>query len=141
MTTTPSDASKANENKGASAPDAVATPAGATEERIRDILRQVVDPEVGVNIVDLGLVYRVETTPEAVAIEMTMTSPACPMGEMILDDVHAALGAALPENCAIDVNLVWEPPWNPSMMAERTRLHFGWEADADANNADAGDPA
>lgn len=135
MTTTPSDASQANENKGEfndfSAPDGVATGA-----QIRDILRQVVDPEVGVNIVDLGLVYRVETTPDAVSIEMTMTSPACPMGDMIIDDVHAALGAALPEDCAIDVQLVWEPPWNPSLMAERTRQHFGWTADADA-----GDPA
>lgn len=101
------------------------------EERVRDILRQVVDPEVGVNIVDLGLVYRVEADVERVAIEMTMTSPACPMGEMILDDVHAALRAGLPENVECDVRLVWEPPWNPSMMAERTRLHFGWQADID----------
>lgn len=110
-------------------------------DAVRALLRQVIDPEVGANIVDMGLVYEVEVGADNILIRMTMTSPACPMGEMILDDVHAALGAALPENCAIDVNLVWEPPWNPSMMAERTRLHFGWEADADANNAaDAGDP-
>jgi metal-sulfur cluster biosynthetic enzyme len=99
------------------------------EERVRSILRRVVDPEVGMNIVDLGLIYRIEATPEHVAIDMTMTSPACPMGEMILDDVRAELGAALPENCGTTVNLVWEPPWEPSMMADRAKAHFGWEAD------------
>lgn len=102
-----------------------------TEEEVLSALRGVIDPEVGVNIVDLGLVYRVEASPQQVVVEMTMTSPACPMGEMILDDVHTALGAALPEGCAIDVALVWEPPWDPSMMAAHTKLHFGWQAEID----------
>lgn len=101
------------------------------EKRVRDILRQVVDPEVGLNIVDLGLLYRVEATPQHVEIDMTMTSPACPMGDMILDDVHAALDAALPADCEKTVHLVWQPPWEPSMMAERARQHFGWD-DEDA---------
>lgn len=95
-------------------------------EKIRDILRKVVDPELGANIVDLGLVYRIEPSPESVVIEMTMTSPACPMGDMIMDDVNDALAAALPENCRPDIRLVWEPPWEPSMMSERVKAHFGW---------------
>lgn len=99
------------------------------EQQVRDILRQVIDPEVGMNIVALGLVYRVETAPAGVVIEMTMTSPACPMGEMIIDDVHAVLAKALPETIKPDVRLVWEPPWNPSMMDAATKLHFGWTPD------------
>jgi len=104
-----------------------AHPANSPEvEAIRAILRKVVDPEVGVNIVDLGLVYRIDVAPQHLVIEMTMTSPACPMGEMIMDDVYAALAAALPESCQPEIRLVWEPPWDPSMMAERTRQNFGW---------------
>lgn len=95
-------------------------------EAIRDILRQVVDPEVGVNIVDLGLVYRIDATVDSLLIEMTMTSPACPLGEMIMDDVHAALAAALPVACQREVRLVWEPPWAPSMMSPRAKLDLGW---------------
>lgn len=106
-----------------------AAPAGdqISADRIRDILSSVIDPEVGVNIVALGLVYRIEATPARLAIDMTMTSPACPMGEMILDDVHAALAEALPDSLQPEVNLVWEPPWEPSMMSESTKQHFGWK--------------
>ncbi len=101
--------------------------AGLDEQQVRDVLRQVIDPEVGRDIVSLGLVYRVETAPGSLMIEMTMTSPACPMGDMIVDDVHAALAKALPDTIQPDVRLVWEPPWNPSMMDEATKQHFGWE--------------
>lgn len=104
---------------------AAATP--PEEQQIRDILRQVIDPEIGRDIVSLGLVYRVEPGADRVLIEMTMTSPACPMGEMIMEDVHAALAKALPATIKTEVRLVWEPPWNPSMMDEATKQHFGWE--------------
>jgi metal-sulfur cluster biosynthetic enzyme len=96
------------------------------EESIRELLRRVVDPEVGANIVDLGLVYRIDIAPARVAIAMTMTSPACPMGEMILDDVRAALADGLPPDWQAEVALVWEPPWTPALMSERTRRNFGW---------------
>lgn len=109
--------------------EAATTAAGhhPDEQQIRDILRQVIDPEVGRDIVSLGLVYRVEVAAGRLLIEMTMTSPACPMGEMIMEDVHAALARALPGTMAPEVRLVWEPPWNPSMMDEATKEHFGWE--------------
>ena len=101
------------------------------EASIRNLLRRVVDPEVGMNIVDLGLVYRVEATPQRVLVEMTMTSPACPLGEMITDEVKDVLARALPPGCATDILLVWEPPWQQSMMSAAGKWHFGWEDPAD----------
>ena len=95
-------------------------------EQVRQILRQVIDPEVGINIVEMGLVYRVESLPEHVLIEMTMTSPACPMGDLIEDDARAALADGLPQDRQVELRLVWEPPWDPSMMTESAREHFGW---------------
>ncbi len=95
-------------------------------ELIRDALRKVVDPEVGANIVDLGLVYRIELSGRQLLIEMTMTSPACPMGDLIVDDAHAELDRVLPPDVSVNLQVVWEPPWNPSMMSEQCRLRLGW---------------
>lgn len=92
------------------------------------ILRRVVDPEVGMNIVDLGLVYRIDTA-DGIVVEMTMTSPTCPMGDLILDEVRHELAEALPDEPPADIRLVWEPPWNPSMMSGRARMNFGWQDD------------
>ena len=99
---------------------------GPDEQQVRDILRRVIDPEVGMNIVDLGLVYRVDAGPDGVLIEMTMTSPACPLGEMITDEVKDVLARHLPPSCKTEVRLVWEPPWQQSMMSEAGKRHFGW---------------
>jgi len=93
---------------------------------IRDALRKVVDPEVGANIVDLGLVYRIELNGRQLLIEMTMTSPACPMGDLIVDDAHAELDRVLPPEVSVNLQVVWEPPWNPSMMSGVARDFFGW---------------
>mgnify|MGYP001186305282 FL=1 len=95
-------------------------------DAIRSILRRVIDPEVGVNIVDLGLIYKIEVGADDIRIEMTMTSPACPMGDMILDDIDAALDAAIPPEVQLHVDLVWDPPWTPERMAPEARAHFGW---------------
>lgn len=95
---------------------------------ILDRLRQVIDPEVGINIVNLGLIYGIEVSRELISIRMTMTSPACPMGEMILDDIDRVLDAALPPDVRIDLALVWDPPWTPEHMKGSAREHFGWEA-------------
>ena len=97
-----------------------------TEERVREALRTVDDPEVGMNIIDLGLVYRIVITPELVRVELTMTTPACPMGDLITENAHRAVRAALPEGVAVEVALVWEPPWTPDMMSESARQTFGW---------------
>ena len=97
------------------------------EYTVRDALSRVVDPEAGVNIVDLGLVYGVEVTPRSVQVRMTMTSAACPMTELIVDDMHEQLAAVLPPDVAIDVELVWDPPWTPDRMSQAARSIFGWQ--------------
>jgi metal-sulfur cluster biosynthetic enzyme len=103
------------------------TAADMTEERIREALRNVVDPEVGVNIVDLGLVYGVRITPDGVDVDLTMTSPACPMGDLVIDDAREALRRIVSGPCEIRVNLVWDPPWDSSRMSERAKRTLGWE--------------
>ena len=98
-----------------------------TKEIVLNILHNVIDPEVGVNIVDLGLVYGVEISGNKLRVDLTMTTPACPMGDMILDDARRALAGLVPEGTEIDLNLVWEPPWSPDKMSENARDHFGWD--------------
>lgn len=102
------------------------TPAQQEQDQVRDMLRKVVDPEVGINIVELGLIYRIESMPAHVLIEMTMTSPACPMGDLIEDDARQELARGLPPGRQVELRLVWEPPWDPSMMSESAHTHFGW---------------
>jgi metal-sulfur cluster biosynthetic enzyme len=98
-----------------------------SEDDVRDALSRVVDPEAGVNIVDLGLVYGIEVSPSGVQVQMTMTSAACPMAEMIVDNVYAELAAVLPAGLPADVELVWDPPWTPDRMSEVARTLFGWQ--------------
>ncbi|MBW7902678.1 MAG: metal-sulfur cluster assembly factor [Rhodocyclaceae bacterium] len=100
----------------------------APTDAVRAALRHVIDPEVGMNVVDLGLVYRIETEP-AVVVEMTMTSPTCPMGDLILEEARHELAEAFPDAPPADIRLVWEPPWHPSMMSDRAKQSFGWQAD------------
>ena len=97
-----------------------------TEEAIRAALRNVIDPEVGMNVVDLGLVYGIEIAPNRVRVNMTMTTPACPMGSMITEDAREAIRDIAPEAAEIDVQLVWDPPWSPALMSEHAKQHFGW---------------
>ena len=97
-----------------------------TEEEVRAALRTVLDPEVGMNIVDLGLVYHIDTAPGRVRVEMTMTSASCPLGDLITERVRAAVSAAMANRVAVDVVLVWEPPWTPDMMSESAKQTFGW---------------
>jgi metal-sulfur cluster biosynthetic enzyme len=105
-----------------------------SEEALLDALRTVDDPEAGMNIVELGLVYGVEAAPDASAparwrahVRMTMTSPACPLGDYLSDSVKSALGARFPELKDIEVEFVWEPPWTPEKMSEGARNFFGWK--------------
>ncbi|MBS0325774.1 MAG: metal-sulfur cluster assembly factor [Proteobacteria bacterium] len=97
-----------------------------TEEEVREALRAVDDPEVGMSIVELGLVYRIDVSPDRVHVEMTMTTPACPMGGLITDDAQRAVAAVSPEGIDVDIELVWEPPWTPALMSERAKQTFGW---------------
>jgi metal-sulfur cluster biosynthetic enzyme len=101
-------------------------PTPPTEDAVWDTLRTVDDPEVGMNVVDLGLVYGVEVRGGDVSVRLTMTSPACPLGEAIVDGAAAAIRAAAPGAGRIDVALVWDPPWTPERMSEAARARFGW---------------
>jgi metal-sulfur cluster biosynthetic enzyme len=98
----------------------------ADEESVRDALREVNDPEVGMNIVDLGLVYGVEVSPGRVHVTMTMTSPTCPMGDYLVDSVRDAVRRAAPDVTDVEVELVWDPPWTAERMNEDARKFFGW---------------
>ena len=98
----------------------------ALETPVAEALERVIDPEMALDIVGLGLVYAVDARSDRVEVRMTMTSAACPVAEMIMDDIRAALGHALGEGVAIDVELVWDPPWSPELMSERARAAMDW---------------
>jgi metal-sulfur cluster biosynthetic enzyme len=89
-------------------------------------LQQVVDPEVAMNIVDVGLVYAIEVTDDNVHVTMTMTSAACPVADVIMDDVQNGLESALPSRFIVDVGLVWEPAWSTERMSRRAKTFMGW---------------
>ena len=97
-----------------------------TAESLRETLRSVIDPEAGMNIVDLGLVYDLAVGLQGVRVVMTTTSPACPVGDMIADEVASTLRAALPAGTPVDVTLTWSPAWDSSMMSDVARRHFNW---------------
>ena len=97
----------------------------ATEHDIREALRQVLDPEIGVNIVDLGLVYRIEVDGRRVRIAMTMTSPACPLADYLKDLVTSAIRDHVPDVEDVDIAVEWEPPWDPDMMSDEARRQLG----------------
>jgi metal-sulfur cluster biosynthetic enzyme len=101
-------------------------PAPITEESARAALTKVLDPEIGINIVDLGLIYGLAVSPERIAVTMTLTSPTCPMGDLLLDEVEAALKCLAP-SAEIDLEVVWEPPWSAEKMSPEAREQFGWE--------------
>ena len=89
-------------------------------------LEKVVDPEVALNIVDVGLVYDVTVTDGRMDVRITMTSAACPVTDIIVDDTENALDDEMPPELKIHVELVWEPPWTPQRMSPRARAFMGW---------------
>lgn len=96
-----------------------------TKEDIREGLMQVFDPEIGINIVDLGLVYNADISDLGdVLVTMTLTSLGCPLGPVIVQEVQGAL-KELDGVGDIDVKLVWSPPWTPDMMTENAKDELG----------------
>lgn len=95
------------------------------EERVITALRGVFDPEIPVNIYELGLIYDLKIDPAgAVSIRMTLTSPACPVAGALPGDVQARV-SAVPGVTSVNVELVWDPPWEMSRMSEEARLQLG----------------
>jgi metal-sulfur cluster biosynthetic enzyme len=97
-----------------------------SEDDVRQALMGVEDPEAGMSVVDLGLVYGISLAPGRIVVEMTMTSPACPASDYIVDEAAAAIRALAPENSDVEVRLVWEPPWTPERMSTEAQKRFGW---------------
>jgi FeS assembly SUF system protein len=102
-----------------------AEPGGDLYEAVVDALKDIYDPEIPVNIYDLGLIYGVEITPENHAkVTMTLTTPHCPVAESMPGEVELRVGA-VPGVGDAEVNLVWDPPWDPSKMTDEARLELG----------------
>ena len=92
-----------------------------TEAEVREAVRRVVDPELGVNIVDLGLVYGIDIDGARVRVVMTMTSPACPLGDYLKDTVASTIREHVRDARDVEIVLVWEPAWSPDMMSDDVR--------------------
>ncbi len=98
-----------------------------SEDDIIAALQGVTDPEVGVNIVDLGLIYGTEINGDKVRIVMTMTTPACPMHSYLVQEVRAAILDRFEGIASVDVALVWDPPWSARMISAKGKRQLGWE--------------
>jgi metal-sulfur cluster biosynthetic enzyme len=96
----------------------------ASTEEVRDALRQVEDPELGMDIVDLGLLYDVEVEDSKVKVVYTLTSMGCPVGPMIQEQIQEVV-TALPEVSEVDAELTWDPPWTPEKMSEDAKFILG----------------
>ncbi|MEK7782339.1 MAG: iron-sulfur cluster assembly protein [Candidatus Binatota bacterium] len=95
-----------------------------TKEEVYEALQSCYDPEIPVNIVDLGLIYDVEVNEGKVAVKMTLTAPGCGMGAMIASQAQQRI-LTLPDVEEATVDLVWEPPWDPSMMSTEAKQKLG----------------
>ncbi len=97
-----------------------------TEEKVLEVLKGVIDPEIGMDVVNLGLVYDVQITDDnVVKVKMTMTVPGCPLQNQILMAAEQAI-LSIPGVKDAIVELVWEPPWNPNMMSEEAKKRLGY---------------
>jgi metal-sulfur cluster biosynthetic enzyme len=90
------------------------------KEKILEVLKTVIDPEIGLNIVDLGLVYNIDETENNINVTMTLTTPGCPMHDTITQWAENAVKQLAPEKDVM-INLVWEPQWTPSLMTEEAK--------------------
>ena len=103
-----------------------ANPKSANEQRILTNLKKIYDPEIPMNIVDLGLIYAFKWTGEdSVTVTMTLTAPGCPVAGILADEVKAAVQAAEGVKEAV-VDMVWEPPWSPDRMSDLAKRSFGY---------------
>jgi metal-sulfur cluster biosynthetic enzyme len=93
---------------------------------ITEALRRVVDPEVALSIVDVGLIYRVRVDAQGVHVLMTMTSAACPVTDVIVEDVQNELDRVLPAALPLEVEITYEPPWTPERLSAGARRFMRW---------------
>lgn len=98
----------------------------ALRQPVFNALRRVVDPEMAMSIVDVGLIHSVVVADGKVHARVTMTSAACPVADLIVEEMEAALDRAMPPELLIQVELVWEPPWTSERMSDDARRFMGW---------------
>lgn len=98
----------------------------ATEEKVIEMLKTVYDPEIPVNIYDLGLIYKIDLTEDFnLNIDMTLTAPNCPAADFIVEDVRQKL-ESIEQVKTVEVNLVFEPEWDKDMMTEEAKMELGF---------------
>jgi metal-sulfur cluster biosynthetic enzyme len=97
-----------------------------TEDQVLEVLREVNDPELGINLVDLGLIRAIDIKDKTLTVTYTLTTPACPMNEYIDAELVEVVKEHLPEIEKVEPRLTWEPLWNPSMMSEDAKLELGF---------------
>ncbi len=95
-----------------------------TKKHILELLKSVMDPEIELNIVDLGLIYNLEIEDKKINIDMTLSTPACPLGDAIVINVKETLKQHYPDY-EVNVNVVFDPPWNPSLISEEGKAKLG----------------
>ena len=95
-----------------------------TEEQVRETIKQIIDPEVGINIVDMGLIYGVDINDSTVDITMTLTSPGCPAGPQLVNGTQHVT-QQLDGVEEVNINVVWTPRWTPEMMTEEAKDELG----------------
>ena len=95
-----------------------------TQDEILRILRNVIDPEIGINIVDLGFIYGIDVDGNSVRVRMTLTNPGCPMHQMFIHEVEDALKATF-DDVKVNVELVFDPPWSPERMSKDAKRKLG----------------
>ena len=110
---------------GETADPSLPVPATLTNDQVKLALRRVKDPELNLNIIDLGLVYGINVEGNDVSIDMSLTSPGCPSGPEIMGDAEQEL-KAVPGIGNVAVNLVWSPPWTPERIEPRVRAYLGF---------------
>ena len=118
----PEEENAAAPSKPAAAPSPDSPP--PTSDQVKLALRKVKDPELNLNIIDLGLVYEITVDGSDVQVDMTLTSPGCPAGPQITGDVERAV-KAMPGVSSVNITIVWEPFWTPDKIEPRVRAYMG----------------
>jgi metal-sulfur cluster biosynthetic enzyme len=97
-----------------------------TKDEVFEALRQVEDPELGMDIVELGLLYDVEIEEGKVKVVHSLTSMGCPAGPMIQEDIHSVVETAFPDVQGVEIELTWDPPWTPERMSDDAKFILGF---------------